>query len=68
MIFNNELEQILETIDLNTEAPVQEPQRQYYFIKKAKALVKNQEEKLGRKPTCCVNTFGCQMNVEPVTA
>lgn len=62
MIFNNELEQILDTIDLNMEAPAQEPQRQYYFIKKAKALVKCQEEQLGRKPTCCVNTFGCQMN------
>lgn len=49
-------------IDLNLPAPVKEPQRQYYYMKKAKAYVAALGEKLGRQPTACVNTFGCQMN------
>ncbi|MGN0398920.1 MAG: tRNA (N6-isopentenyl adenosine(37)-C2)-methylthiotransferase MiaB [Blautia sp.] len=36
--------------------------RQYYFMKKAKALVQKQSEELGRPLTFCVVTFGCQMN------
>ena len=43
-------------------APQSEPERQYYFMARAKELVADMEEKLGRKPTCCVVTFGCQMN------
>ncbi len=43
-------------------APVTEPQRQYFFMEKAKAYVADLEQKLGRKPTFCVTTFGCQMN------
>ena len=35
---------------------------QYRYIEKAKELVKKQEQLLGRKLTCCVKTFGCQMN------
>ncbi len=49
-------------IDLTVEAPELEPQRQYYFIAKAKMQVANIEKELGRKPTFCVTTFGCQMN------
>lgn len=40
----------------------QETTRQYEFIEKAKACVGALADKLGRKPTCCVTTFGCQMN------
>ena len=39
-----------------------ETERQFLFMEKAKAYVKNLEEELGHKPTCCVTTFGCQMN------
>ena len=42
--------------------PIKEPERQYYFIEKAKVLVKELEENAGRKLTFCVTTFGCQMN------
>ncbi len=35
---------------------------QYEFMDKASVYVKDLENKLGRKPTCCVTTFGCQMN------
>ena len=40
----------------------QETERQLLFIEKAKEYVKKLEESLGHKPTCCVTTFGCQMN------
>lgn len=40
----------------------QETNRQYEFIEKAKGHVSALADKLGRKPTCCVTTFGCQMN------
>ena len=49
-------------VDLNEPAPVNEPERQYYFIEKAKAYVQKQSEEAGRPLTFCVTTFGCQMN------
>ena len=56
-----------QTIDLtkyhiNGPIPETEPQRQYYFMAKAKVHVDHLALELGRKPTCCVTTFGCQMN------
>lgn len=39
-----------------------ETQRQYEYIKKAKAKVEAISKKLGRPLTFCVQTFGCQMN------
>ena len=39
-----------------------EAKLQYEYMNKASVYVKELEEKLGRKPTCCVTTFGCQMN------
>ena len=38
----------LDKIDLGAEAPVQEPERQYYFMAKLRALVKEKSKKLGR--------------------
>ncbi len=40
----------------------QETKLQYEFMDKAAVYVKKLEEEMGRKPTCCVTTFGCQMN------
>ena len=48
--------------DLLNNAPAEEPGRQYYFIAEAKKIIAKKEEELGRKLTCCVVTFGCQMN------
>ena len=48
--------------DLLNNAPTEEPERQYYFIKEAAKIVAEREAELGRKLTCCVVTFGCQMN------
>ena len=49
-------------IDVTKEAPVNEPERQYYFIKKARDYVKSASREAGRPLTFCVTTFGCQMN------
>lgn len=51
----------IENIDLTQKPPLDEPQRQYYFMVKAKKYVQELEQELGRKPTCCVTTFGCPM-------
>lgn len=39
-----------------------ETERQYFFINKAKKHVEQLTQQLERTPTCCVTTFGCQMN------
>ena len=57
-----EMEEILESIDINASAPTEEPVRQYYFIKKCREIVKKESEELGRKLTAVTVTFGCQMN------
>lgn len=59
---NQEILKEIDSIDLQSKAPETEPQRQYYFIAKVKEHVKALTEELGRTPTCCVTTFGCQMN------
>lgn len=49
-------------LKIRDNAPVTEPERQYYFMDICSNYVKKLEEELGHKPTCCVTTFGCQMN------
>ena len=49
-------------ISLSKEAPFTEPERQYYYIEKARRYVKEQSEKIGHPLSFCVTTFGCQMN------
>ncbi len=49
-------------IDIEGTIPTQEPERQYYYMKKAKKKVAELTEQLGRPLTFCVTTFGCQMN------
>lgn len=43
------------------QAPIEEPERQYYFIEEAKKLIAEKSKMLGRPLTFCVTTFGCQM-------
>lgn len=52
----------MENIDIIGPGPIEESKRQYYFIEKARDLVKKKEEEVGRRLTYCVTTFGCQMN------
>lgn len=53
----------IDDINITQEAPTTEPERQYYFIKKAKEYVRRESEKLGRPLFAHITTFGCQMNV-----
>ena len=62
MNYNIEYEKAEKELDITKEAPIEEPARQYYFIKKAKQYVKQVSDVIGRPLTFCVTTFGCQMN------
>ena len=44
------------------QIPVTEPERQYYYIDKAREYVQQASKEAGRALTFCVTTFGCQMN------
>lgn len=52
----------LDRIDINLAPPLEEPDRQYYFIAKCRELIREFGQKNGRFPTACIQTFGCQMN------
>ena len=55
-------EKEVQNIDKNTEIPVTEPERQYYFIRKCREIVKAKSQAIGRRLTASTVTFGCQMN------
>lgn len=52
----------IKTIDLCSPPPEQEPDRQYYFMRKLQDWMAGQRREKGRPLTCHVKTFGCQMN------
>ncbi len=52
----------LDKIDINAKPPIEEPERQYYFIAKCRQYTKRFYEEKGRPPKACVVNFGCQMN------
>lgn len=47
-----------------SEAPKEEPCRQYFFIEECRKLVSRISEEKGRPLKACINTFGCQMNAK----
>ncbi len=55
---NNRIELYTDGMDI----PVSEPERQYYFIERARKHLEKMKEAAGRQLTFCVTTFGCQMN------
>ncbi len=59
---NDEYSKRIEVQDLTKEPPTEEPDRQYYFMKKCREIVKKKSEELGRPLTCNLTSFGCQMN------
>ena len=59
---NKDIQKEIAAIDLQVQAPETEPERQYYYIAKVREHVRTLADELGRTPTCCVTTFGCQMN------
>ncbi len=52
----------LNYIDITGEAPLKDPERQYYFMAKCRKYIADFEKNNGRKPTYHTETFGCQMN------
>ncbi len=58
---NGLVENDLQSVD-NINGMVSEEERQLYYIEKCREHVNEVSEKLGRKLTCCTQTFGCQMN------
>ena len=53
---------MIDKIDINLVPPLEEPDRQYYFMEKCRKLIRESGQKNGRFPTACIQTFGCQMN------
>lgn len=54
----------LDKVDIMQEPPLEEPMRQYYFMKKARKIVEEESKRLGRRLTADGETFGCQMNAK----
>lgn len=52
----------VKTDKLYSEIPAAEPERQYYFIERARKHLEEMKKEAGRPLTFCVTTFGCQMN------
>ena len=52
----------LENINISGPVPVDERERQYYYMAKAKKKIQDLSVTLNRVPTFNVTTFGCQMN------
>ena len=52
----------LDQIDIKTEPPIEEPQRQYYYMAKCRTYVESFKEEHGHPPKACVVNMGCQMN------
>ena len=60
---SEEFRRLIQHTDLEKEPPEEDGSaRQAYFLKEASELIREKEEKLGRRMKACVVTFGCQMN------
>ncbi len=58
------MDKILDNIDLNSKAPFDEPDRQYYFMAKCREYVAAKKKELNRPLFFNIKTFGCQMNAK----
>ncbi len=52
----------LDKINLQMVPPAEEPQRQYYFMAKAREMIRERSNNAGRALTACIKTFGCPKN------
>lgn len=64
MGYNDDIKMLIDAQDLTLPPPEREPQRQYYFIKKCREIVKKKSEELGRPLYACSVCMGCQMNAK----
>lgn len=55
-------ERDFDKININSAPPMQEPERQYYYIAKCRKWVEEFIAGNGRRPSSFTQTFGCQMN------
>jgi hypothetical protein len=46
--------------NINYQAPVNEPDRQYYYIENLRNMIKTKSELIGRPLTYSITTFGCR--------
>ena len=60
--YNENFEQMIREIDLDSPPPETEPARQAWFLARAARIVAAREEEAKRPLTFRVETFGCQMN------
>lgn len=60
MGYNDDIKMLIDAQDLTLPPPEREPQRQYYFIKKCREIVKKKSEELGRPLYACSVCMGCQ--------
>lgn len=51
----------LDLVNIDAQAPEFEPNRQFYFMAKARDYVKRKSAELGRPMTFFTQTFGCSM-------
>lgn len=58
----DDIKELIDAQDLTQQPPEQEPERQYYYIKKCREIIKKKSEELGRPLTACSVCMGCQMN------
>lgn len=61
---NDDIEKMIESQDLTKEPPEQEPERQYYFIKKCRKLVKKLSLELDRPLYACTVSMGCHSKTQ----
>ena len=59
MGYNDDIKMLIDAQDLTLPPPEREPQRQYYFIKKCREIVKKKSEELGRPLYACSVCMGC---------
>ena len=55
----------LDLVDIDVKAPEFEPNRQFYFMAKARDYVKRKSAELGRPMTFFTQTFGCRSGLKP---
>ena len=58
MGYNDDIKMLIDAQDLTLPPPEREPQRQYYFIKKCREIVKKKSEELGRPLYACSVCMG----------
>lgn len=54
----------IKEIDITQEPPMEEPDRQKFFIAKGRKYVETMVQKLNRPLVAVITTFGCQMNAK----